>query len=266
MPTVQINNHPIAYLEFGDPNNDTIILLSGWAQDNRLFKNLSPLLAETFHVLVPDYRGHDANETVHGDFGTEELVDDIAAFIELKAPKNPMLVSTSHGCWVNIGLCERLGLGRTVLIDWLMQPHPGFIQQLEDGQDPQRYRQGRDSFFNEWEATTDNVDVINHMKKEMAWFSGPMWMRACREILRAYTKHGSPLQRMEGLQKQPELIHIYSQPLSAEYRKFQEDYSAGHPWFRPVHIPGQTHFPTLENPAAVAKAIVEFRRGRRLES
>ena len=90
---------------------------------------------------------------------------------------------------------------------------------------------------------------------------GPMWMLACREILRAYAKYGSPLQHMEGLKQQPELIHIYSQPLSAEYRQFQEDYCAGHPWFRPAHIPGQTHFPTLENPAAVAKAIVEFGRG-----
>lgn len=85
-------------------------------------------------------------------------------------------------------------------------------------------------------------------------------MRACREILRAYTKYGSPLKRMESLSKQPKLIHIYSQPLSAEYRKFQEDYSSGHPWFRPVHIPGQTHFPTLESPQAVADAIMEFQR------
>lgn len=260
MPTLRINDHPIDYLEFGNPEAEAIVLLSGWAQDNRLFKYLSPLLAEKFHVLVPDYRGHDANETVHGDFGTEELIDDIAAFIKLKAPKNPLLVSTSHGCWVNIGVCERLGFEKTVLIDWLMQPHPGFVKQLEDGQDPQRYKEGRDSFFNEWEAATDNVDVINHMKKEMAWFSGPMWMRACREILRAYDKYGSPLKRMEGLEKQPRLIHIYSQPLSADYRKFQEDYSSEHPWFRPVHIPGQTHFPTLENPEAVAAAIVDFRR------
>jgi pimeloyl-ACP methyl ester carboxylesterase len=260
MPTIEINKHPIDYLEFGDPNADTIVLLSGWAQDNRLFKYLSPLLAKEFHVLVPDYRGHDANETVHGDFGTDDLVNDIEAFLAALKPNNPHLVSTSHGCWVNIGLCERLGIDRTVLIDWLMQPHPGFVAQLTEGQDPKRYKEGRDSFFNEWEATTDNVDVINHMKKEMAWFSGEMWMRACREILRAYDKYESPLKRMEGLAQKPRITHIYSQPLSEDYRKFQQDYSVEHPWFTPIHIPGQTHFPTLENPEAVAQAIIDFYR------
>jgi pimeloyl-ACP methyl ester carboxylesterase len=54
------------------------------------------------------------------------------------------------------------------------------------------------------------------------------------------------------------VTHIYSQPLSEDYRKFQADFSAKHPWFQPVHIPGRTHFPTLESPGPVAEAIRRF--------
>jgi pimeloyl-ACP methyl ester carboxylesterase len=123
--------------------------LKPWAQDDRLFKNLAPILAKDFHVVCPNYRGHDAKQTLHGDFTAEDLVDDVEAFIKAKDLSNVHFVSTSHGCWVNIGLCERMKINRTVVIDWLMQPHDGFFQQLKDGQDPDRYKIGRQSFFDE---------------------------------------------------------------------------------------------------------------------
>ena len=258
MESVTIANHPMTYTEGGKEHPHTLILLSGWAQDDRLFKNLAPVLEKDFHVLCPNYRGHDAEQTLHGDFTADDLVADIAEFIDYKKLGKFHLVSTSHGCWVNIGLCEKFNLDRTVVIDWLMAPHDGFYQQLKDGQDPERYQIGRQSFFDEWVAATDNADVINHIRTEMPWFHGEMWMRACREIERAYRKWGSPLDRMQALANKPEIIHIYSQPLSVEYRDFQQAYAASHPWFHPHHIPGQTHFPTLESPAAVAEAIKTF--------
>lgn len=265
MKSITVNNHPITYVEAGDPGRRTIVLLSGWAQDDRLFKTLIPELARDFHVIAPNYRGHDAEQTLHGDFTGDDLVDDMAEFIAALGLKDFRLVSTSHGCWVNIGLCDRLGtkvLPRTVVIDWLMEPHDGFWQQLREGQDPENFHVGRKSFFDEWIAATDNADVINHISNEMTWFKGEMWIRACREIEKNYRKWGSPLKRMEAMADRPEIMHVYSQPLSEDYRKFQNDYAAnGHPWFIPHHIPGQTHFPTLENPVAVGAAIAGFFKG-----
>jgi pimeloyl-ACP methyl ester carboxylesterase len=258
MESVTINNHPMTYVESGQSNPRTLILLSGWAQDDRLFKNLTPILAKDFHVVVPNYRGHDQNQTLHGDFTAADLVDDVEAFIKAKSLKNVHFVSTSHGCWVNIDLCERLKIDRTVVIDWLMQPHEGFWKQLKDGQDPELYHVGRQSFFDEWVEATDNEDVKNHIRNEMAWFKGEMWIRACREIEKSYRKWGSPLDRMKAVPFRLEVAHIYSQPLSAEYRKFQQDFSTENPWFHPVHINGRTHFPTLESPGPVADAIRTF--------
>ncbi len=258
MESITINNHPMTYTESGTDHAQALVLLSGWAQDDRLFKNLAPLLAKDFHVVCPNFRGHDAEQTLHGDFTEADLVDDVAKFIAAKKLKKFNLVSTSHGCWVNIDLCEKLGLDRTVVIDWLMTPHDGFYQQLKEGQDPDNYHVGRQSFFDEWVAATDNADVINHIRTEMPWFKGEMWIRACREIERAYRKWGSPLDRMQALADKPQVLHIYSQPLSSDYRDFQNNYAADHPWFHPLHIPGQTHFPTLESPQPVAKAIHDF--------
>ena len=85
-----------------------------------------------------------------------------------------------------------------------------------------------------------------------------MWMRACREIEKAYRQWGSPLDRMKAVPFPIQVTHIYSQPLSEDYRKFQLDFSAKNPWFQPVHIKGRTHFPTLESPGPVADAIRGF--------
>ena len=82
MASVTINNHPMSYVESGQSNPRTLLLLSGWAQDDRLFKNLAPILAKDFHVVCPNYRGHDAEQTLHGDFTAADLVDDVEAFIK----------------------------------------------------------------------------------------------------------------------------------------------------------------------------------------
>lgn len=261
MQTVHLNDVLMTYTETGDPEAPSLLLLSGWCQDRRLFKSLAPLLAERFHVMCLDWRGHDPKQTDGGDFSALDLADDLLAFIDFKGLDSVRLVSTSHGCWVNLEVCERLGskrLPKTVVVDWLMHPHEGFWQQLAQGQHPTDYATGRQSFFDEWAASTDNADVLEHLRHEMPWFDGAMWRRACREIEICYRRWGSPLERMSSIADKPLVRHIYSQPLDPGYRRMQQDFAAEHSWFDPCHIPGNTHFPTLENPQAVARAIDEF--------
>lgn len=261
MQCVDLNGTRMTYTESGDSTAPTLLLLSGWCQDHRLFKTLAPELARDFHVICLNWRGHDDQQTLAGDFTSQDLADDLLGFIDAKQLDDVRLVSTSHGCWVNIEVCERLGAERipgTVVIDWLMQPHPGFWQQLAQGQHPSDYAAGRQSFFDEWAAATDNADVLNHLKVEMPWFDGEMWRRACREIESNYRRWNSPLDRMSAIASKPRVRHIYSQPLSDDYRRMQLDFAASNGWFDPCHIPGNTHFPSLENPVAVARAIREF--------
>lgn len=260
LKTVTVNGHPAEYLELGSPDSPAMIMLHGWAQDHRLFRHLAPILADHFHVFCVNFRGHDGRLTDVGDFTHQDLSSDVLGLIQHLGLKEVRFLSTSHGCWVNIDVQDQLGeaaLGRTVVIDWLMEPFEGFNRQIYQGHQPETVVAARQSLFDEWTEGTDKVDVIDHVNREMTWFGTDMWMRACREIEKSYQQWGRPLERMkavEGLQ----VTHIYSQPLDPGYRAFQEEYAAENPWFRPVHIPGQTHFPTLENPEAVAQAVLDF--------
>lgn len=259
--TVTINGAPYEYVEYGDRSSPALVMLHGWAQDHRLFRHLAPLLAEHYRVLCVNFRGHDGRLTDTGDYTHDDLASDVIAFIGELGLRDVRFVSTSHGCWVNIEVQDRLGdraLGKSVVIDWLMQPFDGFNRQIREGCEPDTVVAARQSLFDEWTEGTDVLDVIDHVNREMTWFGEGMWMRACREIEKSYTLWGDPLKRMAPLADRLTVRHIYSQPLSSEYREFQEGFARENPWFDPVHIPGQTHFPTLESPRAVAESIRAF--------
>lgn len=55
--TIKIENVDLFYREAGDPKNPTIVLLHGYPASSHMFRDLIPLLAETHHVLAPDYPG-----------------------------------------------------------------------------------------------------------------------------------------------------------------------------------------------------------------
>lgn len=250
----------MTYTETGNPSSPTLLLLSGWAQDYRLFKKIVPLLKNDFHVVCINWRGHDEAKTVIRDFSSHDLTLDLLAFVQRLDIGSFYMASTSHGCWANISLCESLSpfLSKTIIIDWLLQPNHQFWELLVEGQDPKNCAASREKFFDEWAAATDCYDVIEHLRTEMLSFNDAMWMRACREIFNNYEKWDSPLNRMERLAVKPQVCHIYSQPLYQGYHELQKEFATKNSWFHPCHIPGDTHFPTLENPVRVSNEIRNF--------
>lgn len=53
--TIPIEGQNIFYREAGDPAKPTILLLHGFPSSSFMFRNLIPLLADTYHVVAPDY-------------------------------------------------------------------------------------------------------------------------------------------------------------------------------------------------------------------
>src|SRR5258708_18311379 len=53
----EVSNLKIFYREAGRKDAPTIVLLHGFPTSSFMFRNLIPLLAETNHVIAPDYPG-----------------------------------------------------------------------------------------------------------------------------------------------------------------------------------------------------------------
>jgi pimeloyl-ACP methyl ester carboxylesterase len=57
-----IDGLKIAYREAGDPSKPTVLLLHGFPTSSHMFRNLIPQLAETYHVIAPDFPGYGASD------------------------------------------------------------------------------------------------------------------------------------------------------------------------------------------------------------
>lgn len=264
MKTAVIDGRNIDYdiTGSGPAGAPDLLLLSGWCQDHRLFDPVLPMLAEHHRVIRADWRSHGSDRTLDGEFGVREMADDTIALLDHLGVERVVPVSTSHGGWANLEITDRLGAARvprTAVIDWLvLRAEPAFLAGLRLGYDPERWREGRQGLFDIWLAMADCPPVKHHLEEEMAKFDPELWRLSCRVIEDAYATHGSPLERMAEIKEPRPIAHLFSQPLVESYRAAQRDFAAEHPWFEPHWIDGETHFPTLESPRAVADLITEF--------
>lgn len=262
MKSITIGANAFSYDEAGE--GAALLLLSGWCQDHRLFKTLAPELSKTHRVLRLDWRGHGEHREHDGDFTVNDQASDVVAFLDKMGIDQVVPISTSHGGWANIEVTDRLGsarIPRSVVIDWIQTtPNEDFFRMIDDLQVRSNWENGRGDLFGYWIGDTENRDIINHVNDEMAGYSFEMWARSGREIANAYRKWGNPTQRMAAMKEHRPITHIYSQPFEPEYAQAQLDFAAQNAWYRPNKLPGRTHFPTLEQPKAVADAIRAFLR------
>ncbi len=258
MESITIGDYEFSYDDTGE--GDAILLLSGWCQDHRLFTDLVPELAKTHRVLRFDWRGHGNFRQVKADFDIDDQADDLYRFLDAMGLDRVTPVSTSHGGWANIAVTERCGaarIGHSFVIDWIQTTPPAdFFEMIDHIQDQANWEAGIDDFFSHWIGDTKIESVINHVKNEMAGYSFDMWARSGREIGAAYRKYVNPMQRMLALKGQ-KVTHIFSQPFDEEYHQAQKDFAAANDFYTTVKLPGKTHFPTLEQPKAVAEVILK---------
>jgi pimeloyl-ACP methyl ester carboxylesterase len=77
----------IAYREAGNPQNPKLVLLHGFPASSHQYRNLIPALADSFHVVAPDYPGFGNSDIPDpGDFAYtfDRLAEIIAKFLKQK--------------------------------------------------------------------------------------------------------------------------------------------------------------------------------------
>ncbi|MBO0853292.1 MAG: alpha/beta fold hydrolase [Nocardia sp.] len=84
----------IAVYEYGEPANPTIVLVHGWPDDHHLWDRVIPLLADRFHVVAYDTRGHGRSSRVDRteDYQLERFAADFYAVADAVSPDAPVHV------------------------------------------------------------------------------------------------------------------------------------------------------------------------------
>lgn len=82
--------------ESGDPSRPTIVLVHGYPDSKEVWSQVAERLAEQWHVVFYDVRGHGrstAPEPLRGGFTLEKLTDDFLAVVDAVSPDRPVHVA-----------------------------------------------------------------------------------------------------------------------------------------------------------------------------
>ncbi len=83
----------LSVAELGDPSAPTVVLVHGYPDSKEVWSQVAPRLAERFHVVLYDVRGHGrstAPEPLRGGFTLEKLTDDFLAVADAVSPGRPV--------------------------------------------------------------------------------------------------------------------------------------------------------------------------------
>ncbi|MFD6528530.1 SDR family oxidoreductase [Streptomyces sp. NPDC060184] len=79
--------------ELGNPELPTVVLVHGYPDSKEVWSRVAPALAEQWHVVLYDVRGHgrsSAPKPLRGGFTLEKLTDDFLAVLDEVSPARPV--------------------------------------------------------------------------------------------------------------------------------------------------------------------------------
>ncbi len=100
--------------ELGDPRQPTVVLVHGYPDSKEVWSEVAARLAERFHVVLYDVRGHGrstAPSPLRGGFTLRKLTDDFLAVADAVSPGRPVHL-VGHD-WGSVQSWEFVTVGRT---------------------------------------------------------------------------------------------------------------------------------------------------------
>lgn len=100
--------------ELGDPAGPTVVLVHGYPDSKEVWSEVATRLAERFHVVLYDVRGHGrstAPQPLRGGFTLEKLTDDFLAVVDAVSPDRPVHL-VGHD-WGSVQSWEFVTVART---------------------------------------------------------------------------------------------------------------------------------------------------------
>lgn len=104
MQKVNVNGIQLAYERRG--RGSPLVLIHGFPLDHHLWDEVTPLLEDTFDVILPDLRGFGDSTTVDSPYGMEDLASDLAGLLDQLGIQKAAIVGHSMGGYVALAFAR----------------------------------------------------------------------------------------------------------------------------------------------------------------
>lgn len=98
---------PLHYAEHGVGGAGPVVLLHGFPLNLGMWDEAIPALADRYHVIVPDLRGHGETEAPDGPYDIVEFADDVIALLDSLGHRKVAIVGLSMGGYISLQLLTR---------------------------------------------------------------------------------------------------------------------------------------------------------------
>jgi pimeloyl-ACP methyl ester carboxylesterase len=131
---ITINGLHMHYVEWGAPGNPSLVLLHGFQSNAHTWDTFSQAMADTYHVLALDQRGHgDTAWAPDGDYAAASHVSDIVGFMTALRLTPAVVIGHSmggrHAAMVAAARPEYVR--KVVIVDTAAEPSPAMRAMLE---------------------------------------------------------------------------------------------------------------------------------------
>ena len=104
MEKIKINDIELAYTRRG--TGTPLVLLHGYPLDHHLWDDVTPLLEDTFDLILPDLRGFGDSMTVDTPYTMDDYASDIASLLDQLGIRKAAIVGHSMGGYVALAFAK----------------------------------------------------------------------------------------------------------------------------------------------------------------
>lgn len=141
MPTAELATVPIWYDQQGQGDPCVLLHPGGAGVDSRALAPTREALAQVFHVLIPEQRGHGHTPDVPGPITYELMAQDTISFIETVVGQPVYLLGYSDGAVVALTVAlRRPDLVRRLVAAAGVFHHDGWAEGIFDGEPPEFFK------------------------------------------------------------------------------------------------------------------------------
>lgn len=154
---IAMNGLQLHYVEWGTPGNPALVLLHGFQSNAHTWDTFSQAMADTYHVLALDQRGHgDTSWAPEGNYAAASHISDIVGFITALRLAPTVVIGHSmggrHAAMVAADHPDKVN--KVVIVDTAAEPSPAMLALLN--QPPTTDAAPRPETFDTFEEVVQN--------------------------------------------------------------------------------------------------------------